>query len=95
MTNVHEMSSNARRYQRRGPKSARPFLSVRRGPDRSDLFYPPMRSRDVRLLIAQSMELSYEHIAAITGVKKSSVGTLLARAQSTFERKYRREYGGD
>ncbi len=54
-----------------------------------------MRSRDVRLLIAKSMELSYERITAITGVKKSSVGTLLARAQSAFEQKYRREYGSD
>jgi RNA polymerase sigma factor (sigma-70 family) len=54
-----------------------------------------MRSRDVRLLIAKSMDLSYERIAEITGVKKSSVGTLLARAQSTFEQRYRRKYGSD
>ena len=54
-----------------------------------------MRSRDVRLLIAKTMDLSYERIAAITGIKRKSVGTLLTRAQSTFEQKYRRKYGSD
>ena len=54
-----------------------------------------MPARDVRFLIAKSMDLSYERIAAVTGVKKSSVGTLLTRAQSRFEQKYRSKYGSD
>ncbi len=52
-----------------------------------------MRPRDVRLLIAKNMDLCYDRIAAIAGVKKSSVGTLLARAECTFQQTYRRKYG--
>ena len=54
-----------------------------------------MRPRDVQLLIARSMDFSYEESAAIAGVKKSSVGTHIARAQSIFEERYRRRYGDD
>jgi RNA polymerase sigma-70 factor, ECF subfamily len=49
----------------------------------------PMR---VRLLILRHSGFSYKEIAEVIGVKHSSVGTLLARAEADFEQRYRKKY---
>jgi RNA polymerase sigma-70 factor (ECF subfamily) len=54
-----------------------------------------LKPRDAQLLLLRSGGLSYREIAAALGVAAGSVGTLLARAEAEFERKYRSRYGGE
>lgn len=52
-----------------------------------------MRPRSAQLLILRHSGLSYGEIAAVMGVRASSVGALLARAEDEFERRYRKFEG--
>jgi RNA polymerase sigma-70 factor (ECF subfamily) len=54
-----------------------------------------MKARDAQLLLLRSGEMAYREIAQTLGIQASSVGTLLARAEREFERRYRALYGGD
>ena len=47
------------------------------------------------LLILRSHDLSYEEVASALGIKMSSVGTLLNRAQRAFRKEYVKRYGND
>jgi RNA polymerase sigma-70 factor (ECF subfamily) len=49
-----------------------------------------MDQRQSRLLILRHSGLSYRELAAALGVSVNSIGTLLARAEREFERRYRR-----
>ena len=49
-----------------------------------------MRPREAQILILRYSGLSYQEIAAALGVAPSSVGALLARAETTFAQYYRR-----
>jgi RNA polymerase sigma factor (sigma-70 family) len=51
-----------------------------------------LRRREVQLLVARSMDLSYAEIAIIVGVQRSSVGALLARAEAAFGREYNDQF---
>ena len=48
-----------------------------------------MKARDAQLLLLRHTGLSYAEVAEVVGVEPSSVGTLLARAESVFEKRYR------
>jgi len=50
-----------------------------------------MRPRSARILILRHTGLSYDEIARALGVSPSSVGTLLARAEAAFAKRYRAE----
>jgi RNA polymerase sigma-70 factor (ECF subfamily) len=52
-----------------------------------------MRRRDASLLLLRGDGQSYEEIAAALGMKSTSVGTLLNRAQRAFRTEYERRYG--
>lgn len=52
-----------------------------------------MKPRDAQLLLLRSSGLPYREIAQALGVQAGSVGTLLARAEREFERRYRALYG--
>ncbi|HJT87219.1 MAG TPA: sigma-70 family RNA polymerase sigma factor [Bryobacteraceae bacterium] len=52
-----------------------------------------LKPRDARLLLLRSSGLPYREIAHALGVQASSIGTLLARAERDFERRYRARYG--
>ena len=54
-----------------------------------------MKPRDTQLLLLRSEGLSYREIAQTLGLQASSVGTLLARAEREFERRYRARFGDD
>ena len=54
-----------------------------------------LKSRDAQLLLLHAGGLSYREVAATLGVAVGSVGTLLARAEAEFERKFRSRYGGE
>jgi RNA polymerase sigma-70 factor (ECF subfamily) len=47
-----------------------------------------LKEQESALLVLRYSEMSYREIAAILGVRESSVGTLLARAERAFERVY-------
>jgi RNA polymerase sigma-70 factor, ECF subfamily len=54
-----------------------------------------LKPREAQLLLLRSSGLAYRELAAATGVHPNSVGTLLARAESEFERRFRARYGDD
>jgi RNA polymerase sigma-70 factor (ECF subfamily) len=54
-----------------------------------------MKARDAELLLLRSGGMAYREMAQALGIPASSVGTLLARAEREFERRYRTRYGDD
>jgi RNA polymerase sigma-70 factor (ECF subfamily) len=54
-----------------------------------------MKPRDAQILLLRSSGMAYREIAQALGVQPSSVGTILARAERDFERRYRARHGDD
>lgn len=54
-----------------------------------------MKPRDAQILLLRSSGMAYREIAQALGVQPSSVGTILARAERDFERRYRAQHGDD
>src|SRR5438477_429779 len=54
-----------------------------------------MKPRDAQLLLLRSSGLAYREVAQTLGIQPGSVGTLLARAEAEFERRFRSLYGDD
>lgn len=54
-----------------------------------------MKPREAQLLLLRSSGLAYREIAETLGMQAGSVGTLLARAEREFERRYRARHGDD
>ncbi|MBV8732118.1 MAG: sigma-70 family RNA polymerase sigma factor [Acidobacteriia bacterium] len=52
-----------------------------------------LKPRDAEILLLRSSGLAYREIAEALGIAASSVGTMLARAEREFERRYRARYG--
>ena len=52
-----------------------------------------MKPRDAQLLLLRASGLAYRECADTLGIQPGSVGTLLARAEAEFERRYRARYG--
>jgi RNA polymerase sigma-70 factor (ECF subfamily) len=52
-----------------------------------------LKPRDAQLLLQRAAGLAYREIAQTLGIHPASVGTLLARAEAEFEKKYRKRYG--
>jgi RNA polymerase sigma-70 factor (ECF subfamily) len=52
-----------------------------------------LKPRDAELLLLRSSGLAYRELAEAVGIRESSVGTMLARAEAEFERRYRAAYG--
>ena len=52
-----------------------------------------MKPRDAELLLLRQGGLAYRELADALGVQATSIGTLLARAESDFERRFRARYG--
>jgi len=52
-----------------------------------------LKPRDAQLLLLRSSGLAYREVAEAMGIPPGSVGTLLARAEAEFERKFRARYG--
>ena len=52
-----------------------------------------LKPRDAELLLLRADDMAYRDLATIVGVQPTSVGSLLARAEAEFERKYRARYG--
>jgi RNA polymerase sigma-70 factor, ECF subfamily len=54
-----------------------------------------LKPRDAQLLLLRADGLAYRELAETLGIQPGSVGTLLARAEAEFERKFRVRYGDD
>ncbi|SPE30078.1 RNA polymerase, sigma-24 subunit, ECF subfamily [Candidatus Sulfopaludibacter sp. SbA6] len=54
-----------------------------------------LKPRDAQLLLLRASGLAYRELAQTVGIQPGSVGTLLARAEAEFERKFRARYGDD
>ena len=52
-----------------------------------------LKARDAQMLLLRSSGLSYREVAEALGIPPGSVGTMLARAEAEFERKFRARYG--
>lgn len=52
-----------------------------------------LKPRDAQLLLLRANGLAYRELAQTMGIQPGSVGTLLARAEAEFERKFRARYG--
>lgn len=52
-----------------------------------------LKSREAELLLLRASGMAYRELAGAVGVQPGSVGTLLARAESEFERRFRARYG--
>jgi RNA polymerase sigma-70 factor (ECF subfamily) len=53
-----------------------------------------MKNRSAELLILRHSGLTYAEVAAALEIAPASVGTLLARAEAEFEKRYRQQTGG-
>ncbi|HEY2013103.1 MAG TPA: sigma-70 family RNA polymerase sigma factor [Bryobacteraceae bacterium] len=54
-----------------------------------------LKPRDAQLLLLRANGLAYREVAETLGIQAGSVGTLLARAEAEFERRFRARYGDD
>jgi RNA polymerase sigma-70 factor (ECF subfamily) len=54
-----------------------------------------LKPRDAQLLLLRANGLPYRELAQTLGIEARSVGTLLARAEQAFERKFRMRYGDE
>jgi len=54
-----------------------------------------LKPREAQLLMLRAGGSAYRELAETTGIHANSVGTLLARAEAEFERKYRARFGDD
>jgi RNA polymerase sigma-70 factor (ECF subfamily) len=52
-----------------------------------------LKPRDAQLLLLRAEGLAYRELAEALGMQPGSVGTLLARAEAEFEKRYRARYG--
>ena len=54
-----------------------------------------LKPREAQLLLLRASGLAYRELAESLGINRASVGTMLARAEAEFERKFRARYGDE
>jgi RNA polymerase sigma-70 factor (ECF subfamily) len=98
--------SNARRRRREQQAGAE---TVRTAPDRGALdemlagerrarvqaVLAMLKPREAQLLLLRSSGMAYRELAEALGIHPGSVGTMLARAEAEFEKRFRARYGDD
>ena len=52
-----------------------------------------LKPRDAQMLLLRANGMAYREVAEAMGIPTGSVGTMLARAEAEFERKFRARYG--
>jgi RNA polymerase sigma-70 factor (ECF subfamily) len=52
-----------------------------------------LKPREAQLLLLRASGLAYRELAVTLGIEPASVGTMLARAEAEFERRFRARYG--
>lgn len=86
---TYEEAAGALRLQRAAPVDPEVAVEQREAQASVRHVLSHMKERKAQLLILRHTEHSYAEIADILGVAPSSVGTMLARAEKDFERRYR------
>jgi len=54
-----------------------------------------LKPRDAQMLLLRANGLAYRELAETLGIPASSVGTMLARAEAEFEKRFRSRHGDD
>jgi RNA polymerase sigma-70 factor (ECF subfamily) len=85
----YEEEAGALRLQRTDPLSPADEVERRETQERVRHVLSRMKPRKAQLLILRYTDHAYAEIADILGVATGSVGTMLARAEEDFERRYR------
>jgi RNA polymerase sigma-70 factor (ECF subfamily) len=78
---------------RLAPPTPGDVYNARDEQDKVRMVLAAMSRRSAALLFLRSEGLSYQELAAGLNLNPSSVGSLLARAQTAFRREYERRYG--
>ena len=86
---IYEEAAGALRLQRVAPVDPETAVETREMRARVRHVLSYMKERKAQLLILRHTDHSYTEIADILGVAPGSVGTMLARAEKDFERRYR------
>jgi RNA polymerase sigma-70 factor (ECF subfamily) len=86
---TYEEAAGALRLERANPVDPEAAVERREAQARVRHVLSHMKDRKAQLLILRHTDHSYAEIADILGVAPSSVGTMLARAEKDFERRYR------
>ena len=85
----YEEAAGALQLQRSDPVSPYEEVERRETQERVRDVLSRMKPRKARLLLLRHTGHSYAEIADVLGVSPGSVGTMLARAERDFERRYR------
>ncbi len=85
----YEEAAGALRLQRADPIDPADEMERREVKEQVRHVLSYMKPRKARLLILRYTDHTYAEMADILGVAASSVGTMLARAEKDFERRYR------
>jgi RNA polymerase sigma factor (sigma-70 family) len=99
---VLRASARRKRYEdaagRVGPEQTAPLdpldgllLAERRARVRAVL--ARLKPAQAQILVLRASGCSYQELAEVLGVKRGSVGTMLARAETEFQKNYREAYG--
>jgi RNA polymerase sigma-70 factor (ECF subfamily) len=96
------LRSNARRKRREeaadrpqaAPGALDGLLAAERR-ERVQVVLAKLKPRDAQLLLLRADGMSYRDLAATLGIEPGSVGSILARAEREFERRYRARYRED
>jgi RNA polymerase sigma-70 factor (ECF subfamily) len=86
---AYEEAAGVMRLQRAAPVDPEDEVERRETREKVQHVLSHMKERKAQLLILRHADHSYAEIADILGVAPSSVGTMLARAEQDFERRYR------
>ena len=85
----YEEAAGMLKLQRAEPKDPADEVEGRETRERVRQVLSRMPRRKAQILILRHTDHTYAEIADILGVASGSVGTMLARAEKTFERRYR------
>jgi RNA polymerase sigma-70 factor (ECF subfamily) len=89
----HEHAAGAEALRVAAPADALDDLLRRERGTRVRAVLAALKPREAQLLLLRSSGMAYREVAAALGIQPGSVGTLLARAEQEFERKFRTRYG--
>jgi RNA polymerase sigma-70 factor (ECF subfamily) len=96
------LRSDARRKRREGvadrpeaSEGALDCLLAEERRERVQRVLSKLKPRDAQLLLLRADGMSYRELALTLGIQPGSVGSILARAEQEFERRYRARYGKD
>lgn len=99
---LDKLRSNGRRYRREQhalgfvePGNPESELIVRQQQKRVRHVLSVLTSQDAVLLLARAEGASYEEAAELAGIRVTSTGKMLARAQRKFKKKYEELYGNE